>query len=356
MIGSIIFFALMCEALSVRETKFYDLLGVPTTATPRQLKKAYKDLALKHHPDQGGDENKFVEISNAYQVLSDTDQRRTYDRSGEEGLKKKKGQSGHNPFDFFRQFTGGRQQPGDQDGRGADIEMELQATLEHLYNGHILEVHVRNQMICTKCFGSGAKSDAHVHQCHRCGGSGVIMQETRLAPNFVTRSQTTCDVCHGKGTIVKVKCPHCGGKKLITGDKTLTVDIERGMPDGEEIVFEHEADESPDHDAGHIIFRIVTFQHERFERRNDDLHFYAVVSLKQALVGFTMTIQQLDGRDIILKRDEITKPDEIVKIKGEGMPHHDYASSTGDLFVHFKVDFPKSLTSSQKQQVEQLGI
>jgi len=288
-------------------------------------------------------------VANAYEVLSDPEKRRRYDQFGEEGVKQGQ-QQARDPFDLFSQFGffggGGRQSQEEQ--RGEDIKMDLHITLEDLYIGRNFEVLVKNQMLCPKCRGSGARNDNDVVNCNHCNGRGVRVTVHQLAPGFVQQVQSTCDMCGGTGKIVKSKCPHCQGKKVVHGEKTIDVFIERGMVDGETITFENQADEHPDKSAGHIIFKLVTIDHSLFRRKGDDLHYNMHITLLQALVGFEDTIEHLDGHRVPIKKKSVTSPNDILKIQGEGMPLHNYASKSGDLFVQFTVDFPKELTPEQQ--------
>jgi len=161
--------------------------------------------------------------------------------------------------------------------------------------------------------------------------------------------QSTCDACGGKGKIIKSTCPHCRGAKVVSGEKILDVVIEQGMTDGQTISFDNAADEHPDHPAGHIIFKIVTLPHALFTRQGNDLHYTLHISLLQALVGFETTVSHLDGHEVKIKNNQITKPGEVLRVSKEGMPHHTYPSQKGDLFVKIIVDFPKTLTREQKE-------
>jgi len=165
----------------------------------------------------------------------------------------------------------------------------------------------------------------------------------------MTQTQRTCDKCGGKGKIVKTTCPFCQGKKVSVDEDTFTITVERGMPDGHQIVFEQEADESPEVTPGDVIFKIKTMPHKRFERRGNDLHMKMTISLLEALVGFSKNIKHLDGHEVIVKRDEVTKPGEIINIEGEGMPHHNYSSQSGNLYIEFIIKMPAKLTEEQKQ-------
>jgi len=288
-------------------------------------------------------------------VLIDSEKRSTYDRFGEEGLKRQ-GQQQTNPFDLFSQFGGfnfgRRSEPGEE--RGPDVTIDLRVTLEDLYKGKEFEVAVRNQVLCPKCRGSGAEKEDDVSTCPSCGGSGVKITTQRLGPGFVQQMQSTCDKCGGKGKIVKSTCSKCKGSKVILGEKVLDVFVEQGMTDGQTISFDNAGDEHPDHAAGHISFKIVTLPHSQFERSGHDLHYTQHISLLEALVGFSKTIKHLDDHDVAIRATLVTKPGEIMRLRNEGMPHHTYPSQKGDLYVKFVVDFPKTLTSKQIEGFNQL--
>jgi len=334
---------------------YYEMLGVSRDASPQKIKRAYRELSLKWHPDKnpGNQEasKKFMDIGNAYEVLSDESKRRIYDQYGEEGLKQ--GGSGgaqfRNPFDIFSSFGFGQQQGQQEQKKGVNIEIPLEVSLKDLYLGQELKVAHKKQVLCPKCRGTGAKDPDDVYVCPECKGSGTKIYTQQLGPGFMTQTQRTCDKCGGKGKIVKTTCPFCQGKKVSVDEDTFTITVERGMPDGHQIVFEQEADESPEVTPGDVIFKIKTMPHKRFERRGNDLHMKMTISLLEALVGFSKNIKHLDGHEVIVKRDEVTKPGEIINIEGEGMPHHNYSSQSGNLYIEFIIKMPAKLTEEQKQ-------
>jgi len=226
--------------------------------------------------------------------------------------------------------------------------LEFRVTLEDLYIGREIEVAIRNQILCPKCRGSGAEKEEDVKKCTSCGGSGIKITTHQLGPGFVQQMQSTCDKCGGKGKIIKSTCPHCKGAKVVSGEKVLDLVIEQGMSDGQTITFDNAADEHPDHPAGHIIFKIVALPHALFTRQGDNLHYTLHISLLEALVGFEKSIPHLDGHQVKIKNAQITKPGEVIRIAGEGMPQHQFSSQKGDLFAKVIVDFPQFLTQDQK--------
>jgi len=324
---------LVVGSLAAAKRDYYQILGVSREANAKQLKKAYRDLSLKYHPDknkESGASDKFVEISNAYEVLSDDEKRRIYDQYGEEGLKEG-GRAKHtNPFDLFSQFGfGGQQQGGHGDKRkGPNIVVPIEVELRDLYLGKDYELLQKKQVLCPKCRGTGAKDPDDVKVCSACKGSGVKIFTQQLGPGFVTQTQRTCDVCGGKGRVAKSQCPFCKGTKVADGEETIELIIERGMPDGHEIVFEQEADERPDEIPGDLIFKIETVPDKRFIRRGDDLYMNMTISLLEALVGFSKSFRHLDGHTVKVGKEDVTKPGEVFMIAEEGMPKHNWSLSS----------------------------
>lgn len=355
------FLLLLVALLPLVFADYYDTLGVSRDSTESQIKKAYRKLSLKYHPDKDPSEEakkKFVECANAYEVLGDEEKRRMYDQYGEDGLKHNGQQNFHNPFDIFSAFGGfGRASSGGQQmqqNKGPDVEIELEVSLKDLYLGRVLEVAHRKQTLCHKCRGTGAKKASDVTTCSGCKGSGMKVKVQQLGPGFVQQTQTVCDECGGKGKKVTSTCPHCAGKKVEIGEDTILVSVERGMMDGEKLVFSQQADESPDSTPGDLVFRLVTAPHKRFTRKGDDLHFSLTVSLLEALVGFSKKIKHFDGHTVDVDRTDVTKPGQVITIKGEGMPQHTFPSQTGDLHIEVTVKFPASLTEEQKEGFKQL--
>jgi DnaJ-related protein SCJ1 len=337
---------------------YYAILGVSKNASIREIKKAYRELSLKWHPDKNKGnpeaEEKFVEISNAYEVLSDEDKRRKYDQFGEEGLKDGGKTHFTSPFDIFRNFGFGGPQQEQQENKGPSVLIPLEVTLKDLYLGKEIRVAHKKQILCPKCRGSGAKRAEDVTICPKCKGSGTILFTQQLGPGFVTQTQRPCDKCGGKGKIVKSTCPYCSGKKVSVGDDSFTILVERGMPDGHEIVFEQEGDEEPDVTPGDVIFKLVTISDSKHIRNGNDLSIKFKISLLEALIGFKKFFYHFDGHEVLISKSDITKPGEIIKIPEEGMPFHNDPSRTGDLYVQFEIEMPKMLTEEQKEGFKKL--
>jgi DnaJ-related protein SCJ1 len=342
---------------------YYKVLGVARDASTKQIKKAYRELSLKYHPDKnpdGASKEKFVEIGNAYEVLTDDEKRRIYDQYGEEGLKDGGRNKFTNPFDIFSSFGfgggGGHSHQHQEQKKGANIEIPLEVTLKDLYLGKAFTVGHKKQVLCHKCRGTGAKNAEDVTTCTDCGGSGTKIYTQQLGPGFITQSQRTCDKCNGKGKIVKSQCPVCKGSKVGMEDDSFTVYVERGMPNGHQIRFEQEADENPDITPGDVIFKIVTAPHKRFVRVENDLHLKMNISLLEALVGFSKVIKHLDGHDVKVEKTDVTKPGEVIQIEEEGMPFHNFPSQAGSLFIEFGIRMPTTLSEQQKEGFKALLV
>jgi len=225
----------------------------------------------------------------AYEVLSDEEKRRVYDQYGEEGLKSGGRGTGFDMDDIFSMFGGGgskKQRRNDELPKAESLVVKLFVTLADLYNGKEIEVLQRRQILCPHCRGTGAENPDDVSSCPVCGGSGMRIVTQQLGPGFVQRMQTPCDKCGGKGRVVTSQCSKCKGTKIATGEQYLSVFIEKGMPDGHQIVSANDGDERPGEQPGDIIFKITTLPHSLFQRDGDNLHTNMEITLLQALIGF----------------------------------------------------------------------
>ncbi|GKV40469.1 hypothetical protein SLEP1_g48114 [Rubroshorea leprosula] len=337
-------FCALCYALAAIAAKsYYDILQVPRGASDEQIKRAYRKLALKYHPDknQGNEEanKKFAEISNAYEVLSDSEKRNIYDRYGEEGLKQhaasggRGGGMGVNIQDIFSSFFGGgTMEEEEKIARGDDVIVELDATLEDLYMGGSLKV--RKYLLLIWREKNVLKPAPGKRHCN-CRNE---VYHRQIAPGMY--QQMTEQVCE-----------QCQNVKYEREGYELTVDIEKGMQDGQEVVFYEDGEPIIDGEPGDLKFRIRTAPHDHFRREGDDLHATVNISLVEALVGFEKTIEHLDEHLVDIGSKRITKPKEVRKFKGEGMPLH-FSNKKGDLYITFEVQFPKSLTEDQKAKIK----
>ncbi|KAJ3121881.1 hypothetical protein HK098_003300 [Nowakowskiella sp. JEL0407] len=329
----------------VKDTKLYEALGVDPGASDNDIKKAYRKLALKFHPDKNPDAgDKFKEISHAYEVLSDPNRRENYDRFGEEGAGE--GGPGFSPEDLFSQLFGGgggfgrQQQRGPR--RGKDMAHQLKVSLEDMYKGKLSKLRLSKQVLCATCDGKGGKEGA-VKPCEPCGGRGVKIIMRQMGP-MIQQMQQTCTSCNGEGEIIdpKFRCKDCLGKKISNEMKVLEVHIDKGMTDGQKITFSGEGDQAPGIIPGDIIIVLEEKAHDRFKRKGDDLYVEVQIDLVTALAGGQCTIPHLDGRVLLITvvPGEVIKPKETKCIANEGMPIYRHPFDKGNLYVSFDVIFP----------------
>merc|ERR1740138_1361618 len=281
---------------SADTTKLYKLLEVDKNSSEADIKKAYRKLAVKHHPDKGGDPEKFKEITRAYEVLSDSEKRSKYDRYGEEGLED--GGGAGDPSDIFDAFFGG----GGGGGGGGrkkrqktkDVEQALKVTLEQMYNGTSKKMAITRQVIDKK---------KGVQECRECDGRGVKVEVIRMGP-MIQQMQSACGSCNGTGKSFGLKQER----------EVLEVHIQKGSPDSHKVTFREMADEHPDADAGDVIFVLKQQEHAEFKRKGADLFIERNISLVEALCGFEIELNHLDDRKLLIK----TSPGEIVKPMSHG--------------------------------------
>ncbi|KAG2204314.1 hypothetical protein INT47_009356 [Mucor saturninus] len=329
---------------------YYDILDVPRDAPKSLIKQHFKKLSRVYHPDKNpGDSSasdKFMEIAQAYEILSNDDKRNTYDRYGEEGVKKQEQQqqnAGQNPFgNIFGQFFNGGHQG---KPKTPNIEIPLHVSLEDVYSGVNIEVDVAKHVTCDHCFGSGAHNSDSIRTCSTCQGQGSTLKQVQFAPGFVQQFQQQCATCAGKGKTIITTCKACYGRKIKRGNEQYTVVVDKGMSTDQTIVFEEEANEAPDKDPGDIIFKIITSKHPVFERHGNDLHTNFTITLIEALTGFSKFISHLDQSAINFKRSGVTQYGLVDKIIGAGMPIIDNHDEYGDLYVKYLVKFPEHVDS-----------
>jgi molecular chaperone DnaJ len=346
---------------------YYEVLNVSRTATDQELKSAYRRLARSHHPDTNQNdpaaEEKFKELSEAYSVLSDTEQRQRYDRFGHAGVSSGAGQSWGAPgfggiedilgdlFGFSDVFGGGRggaRRSAAQ--RGADLRYDLEIRLEEAYAGMTAQLRIPRLENCENCKGNGAAPGTEPETCNTCGGTGQV----RYQQGFFSVART-CQPCRGAGRIIKSPCTECRGAGRIEREKQMEVKIPAGVETGSRLRVQGEGEAGTQGGpSGDLYVVIHLADHERFERQGSNLYASLPVTFAQAALGSDVFVGTLDGEEKI-KVPTGTQTGTVFRLKGKGMPVLG-GRGRGDLFVSVSVVTPTSLTREQRRLLEQLAI
>jgi len=340
---------------------YYEVLGVSKSASADEIKKAYRRLAMKHHPDRNKDDDaaeaRFKEAKEAYEVLKDTEKRAAYDRFGHDGLRGAAG--GQGGFgaegfgdifgDVFGDIFGGgarRGGGGPQVFRGADLGYELKLDLEKAVAGDNVKVDVATQVACDTCKGSGAKKGSDPVTCSTCGGVGQV----RMQQGFFSIQQT-CPACKGAGTTIADPCNDCHGRGRVRKTRTLAVKVPAGVDDGDRIRLSGEGEAGRNGGpAGDLYVEIRVNPHKIFERDGSNLSCEVPVSMATATLGGEVELPTLDG-NVALKIPAGTQSGKVFRLRGKGVRTVRDAR-LGDLFAQVAVETPVHLTAEQKELLE----
>lgn len=338
---------------------FYEILGVNRDASEDDIKKAYRRLAMKHHPDRNLDnkdaEEKFKEIKAAYEILSDREKRMAYDQYGHAGIDPQAGMGGAgfgggfggfgDAFgDIFGDiFGGGRQQGSRQQAyRGSDLRYNLEISLEDAARGTKVKIRIPSHEECGTCHGTGAKPGTEPKTCHTCQGVGQV----RMQQGFFSIQQT-CPTCHGSGKYIPDPCRSCHGAGRVKTTKTLDVTIPAGIDEGQRLALRGEGEPGTNGGpAGDLYVVIHLKQHSVFAREGNDLHCEMPISITIAALGGEIEVPTLDGM-ALLKIPAETQSGKVFRLKGKGIKRYN-SSSYGDLLCHVVVETPVKLTDRQK--------
>ena len=337
---------------------YYEVLGVERGADAAALKKAYRRLAMKHHPDRNaGDtesEARFKEAKEAYEILSDDDKRAAYDQFGHDAVSNSA--SGNSGFgaggatfsdvfgDVFGDIFGGaaRRGGGRQVFRGNDLRYELEMSLEQAIRGESTTLEIPTSVTCDVCHGSGAKSGTKPETCPTCGGAGQV----RMTQGFFSVQQP-CPNCNGAGTIIKDPCTACDGKGRVRKTRTLSVKIPKGVDTGDRIRLSGEGEAGHNGGpSGDLYVEIRLVSHPVFERDGPDLHCEVPLGFVTAALGGSMTVPTLDG-DVTLKVPPGTQTGKVFRLRGKGVPTV-RITEPGDLYCRVALETPVNLTTEQK--------
>jgi len=340
---------------------YYEVLGVSKSATADEIKKAYRRLAMKHHPDRNSEdtsaEDRFKEAKEAYEVLKDKDKRATYDQFGHDGLRAGAGGAGgfggaEGFSDIFGDVFGdifgqGRARGGRQVFKGADLGYELKLDLETAVAGETVKIDVPTQVACETCNGSGAKKGTEPSSCTTCGGVGQV----RMQQGFFSVQQT-CPACKGAGTVISDPCEDCHGRGRVHKTKTLSVKVPAGVDEGDRIRLSGEGEAGRNGGpSGDLYVEIRVRPHKIFERIGADLSCEVPLSFAAATLGGEVELPTLDG-NVSLKVPAGTQSGKVFRLRGKGVTTVRDAR-TGDLFARVAVETPVNLTSEQSEILSQ---
>jgi DnaJ homolog subfamily A member 2 len=350
---------------SQKDTKLYDVLGVSSNADADTIKKSYRKKALKYHPDRNKDnkeeaERKFKELSHAYEILSDTDKRSTYDSFGLDAVNNS-GNMGGNPFDMFSNIfsqsngfenmfnmSSGRTSTSNRTRKSKNVMKTLDINLEDIYCKKSLNINFEKTIKCKSCNGSGAKDTSCIKICKTCDGTGVIISIKTFGPGMISQSQTTCNVCRGMGKNITIKCEKCRGTKYDVIRRKINIKLDHSNEQGDKLVIPGEAHEDVDCDkCGDLILQLNVRENNVFTRKENTLFMKRKILLSEALCGCDIAFSHMDGRNILVNTGDIINPKTKKKIIGEGL-------NNGDLIIEFDITFPKVLSKERKEYISKL--
>ncbi len=359
---------------------YYEVLGVARNATQEDIKKAFHRLAHKHHPDKGGDEKKFKEINEAYQVLSDKQKRAQYDQFGrvfeggapggdwnwawgnpfsEDEFSARGGSAFGGDFgdvsDIFEEFFnfGGQRGRKKDIRKGKDIQIDIEIPLEQILKQTIEKIKLNKFVVCHRCHGNGAEPGAKIKECFSCRGTGQVQQIKKTIFGSYTVF-AICPECQGEGTKPEKPCNVCKSDGRIKAEDKIDVIMPAGVDAGQIIKIEGKGEAGKRGGrAGDLYARIFVKKHSVFERRGDDLFRDADITFSEAVLGDEIEVGTLEGTKILLQVPAGTESEKVFKISGKGVPHF-AGFGKGNLYVKLRIKTPKKLTKEQKELFKKL--
>ncbi len=360
--------------MAEQKRDYYEVLGIERGADDATIKKAYRQLAKKYHPDMNpGDEEaekKFKEASEAYAILSDPDKRRQYDQFGHAAFEGG-GSGGFGGFDFggadfsdifgdiFGDFFGGGSRGGRSNGpmKGANLRTSVRITFEEAVFGVEKELDLNLKDTCKTCNGTGAKPGTSPETCHRCGGRGQVVTQTQAPFGLGTIRQTqTCPDCNGTGKMIKDKCPECHGSGYIAGRKKIQVSIPAGIDNGQSVRIRDKGEPGVNGGPrGDLLVEVVVDRHPIFQRQDMNIFSTVPMSFAIAALGGEILIDTVDGK-VVYDVKAGTQTDTRVRLRGKGVPSLRNKDVRGDHYVTLVVQVPDKLSSEAKELLRKFDM
>jgi molecular chaperone DnaJ len=351
---------------------YYEVLGVGRDASANDIKKAYRKLAIKYHPDKNpGDkeaEEKFKEAAEAYSVLSDADKKARYDQFGHEGLSGAAGGGfngagmdmndifsmfgdifGGGGFGGFGGFGGGGRAARPAKSRGGDLRVKVKLNLQEISNGVTKKFKLKKYVACTHCNGSGAQGSA-TETCPDCGGTGRVIR-TQQSFFGMMRTEVPCPRCEGEGKIIKDKCPHCNGDGIVMGEEVVEVQIPAGVSEGMQLTMRGKGNAGKRNGiAGDLQILIEEEEHPTLVRQDNDLIYSLLLDIPTAILGGFAEVPTIDGKAKVTI-EAGTQPGKVMRLRGKGLPTVN-GYGRGDIIVNISVYIPEILSKDEKKSVE----